>query len=200
MKTAEREQPAIRGAICRSFLDWVRGECGPTHPEERFVSASAELTAAVVPGDPHFGMLVNRMYPAETVHELLELLMPGADDQQRLQACDPAGQYIFKHQLSGLQRAVFSLMLTPKRYVKHAHRAFRHNFSDGDLNYEEGEDWHRCVYTNWSCHHPLVCRMVMFGKLSVYRAMGCANPTIEIERCDPATGCSSLVRWGDAVA
>ena len=111
-----------------------------------------------------------------------------------------AGVYVMGKQIRGLQRALLSLMMSPKRYIKHASRAWRHNFSDGDLHYDSGDEagraWHRCIYKNWGVHDPLICRMMMHGKVVLYKTMGCEDVELTVESCDQdGAGCSSLVTW-----
>ena len=134
------------------------------------------------------------------MHVLAEDIFGADESPARRELTRACGLYVFDKQLNGLQRALLSLMMSPKRYVKHASKAWLHNFNDGDLHFEMGFDedpmWHRCTYTNWSAHHPVICQMMMQGKRVIYEAMGCKTVEIEVQSCDPdGFGCTSTVRW-----
>ena len=61
---------------------------------------------------------------------------------------------------------------------------------------DAGRDWHRSVYSLWGSHSPLICRMMMAGRLVIYESMGCKDVKLAFETCDPdGEGCASLVSW-----
>lgn len=146
---------------------------------------------------PGGGLLPSVWYPAVDMHILLDIVMGGRDRPLDIERADRAGPHVFGKQMKGLQKAIFALFMSPPRYVKLAHRAWNHNFDDGELVFETADHWHRCTYVNWTAHHPAVCHMIMRGKKKIYEAMGCKEVQIEIERCDPALGCSSTAVWSD---
>ena len=182
------EAPAIRGIICREFVEWLAIDRGPDYVADCITRARPEDVQGLHTELPLLGLLPQRFYPAERMHQLLDVLTADIPHSEHDRMCQRAGEYIFDRQVRGLQRAIFALMLSPSRYVKHAHRAWRHNFRDGEVTYEAGDDWHRSTYTNWGGQHPLICRMMMYGKASEYRVMGCQEPTVEVERLRSSVG------------
>lgn len=186
---------AIRGMICRDFVEWTVDELGPEEVARALSRADPGDLEDLDLARPGLGILPSVWYPASRMHRLLDVLFAAVEPSQRLRLAASAGEHVFEAQMSGLQRAIFRLMLTPDRYVKHAHRAWRHNFTNGELAYERMERAHRCTYTGWRAHHPLICRMMMAGKLTVYRAMGLPDPRVEVVRCARGEGCESIVRW-----
>jgi hypothetical protein len=196
-----RKEPAMRGFICRAAFTWAA---------ERFGKESVLALAEQIPEDidqlgvdltrDGSGFLDSVWYPAEPLKRVLPTIMSEFSHEEQLVFAEEAGRYVFDKQLRGLQRALLGLMMSPKRYIKYASKAWLHNFSDGVLTFESGDEggraWHRCTYTEWSAHDPLICRMMVSGKLLIYAAMGCKEVELEVEGCDPqGAGCSSRVSW-----
>lgn len=197
----ELDTAQMRGFICNAALTWARETQGPErvieigHKHPELVEAlGLDLSREGA------GFLSSVWYPASYMHVLADEIFGTREGPARRKLAAEAGCYIFDKQLNGLQRALLSLMMSPKRYIKHASKAWLHNFNDGDLHYEVGFDdtimWHRCTYRNWSAHHPVICQIMKQGKRVIYEAMGCKEIEIEDESCDPdGLGCSSTVRW-----
>ena len=191
----------MRGFVCRAAFSWAW-----QHHGEAFVLGLGDRHAPLVEAmgidltRDGAAFLPSVWYPAAYMHVLAEDIFGAEESAARRKLTQAAGVYVFDKQLNGLQRALLSLMMSPSRYIKHASKAWLHNFNDGDLFFEAGIDddrrWHRCIYTNWSAHHPVICQMMMQGKRVIYEAMGCKDIEIVVERCDPdGDGCSSSVHW-----
>ena len=132
---------------------------------------------------------------------LLEAMMENYPEDIRLEMAEHAGRFILDRQVHGTKRALFAVMLKPQRYARYAQKAWDYYFNDGIITLEGGEgdagrDWHRSVYSQWGSHSPLICRMMMAGKLVIYESMGCKDVKLSFESCDPSgEGCASLVSW-----
>ena len=193
------EGPRIRGFVCRAFVQYAQATRGEILSAERFLGCTHPLPE---PGlDPDLdglGFLPSRWYPADLVHEVIDIATSGLSTAEMHELAGGAGRNVFHQQITGLQRAIFSLLATPARMAKHSTRAWLHNFSSGRLEYETREGMQRSTYHDWVEHHPLLCRGLMTGRLEAFKAMGLEDVRIKIERCDPKLGCSSTVWRGAA--
>jgi hypothetical protein len=191
----EDPKGAIKGFICASFAEWTHAQLGEAFFRRGLMRVSADDLDGLSLATPDLGIVPIEWYGASRMHRILEALTAELGDEEKAKMSAIAGRYIFERQMTGLQRALFSLLLTPTRYVKHASKAWRSNFTNGELEFETGPDFHRCVYRAWHAHHPLICKMMMHGKLAVYRAMGMKRARVEVVRCADGDGCDSIVRW-----
>ena len=187
----------VRGTICHGFLDFLQQQLGVEEIARRLGGTLGlpEFEGLEV-RRPGIGFLPSRWYGASMVHQLLDLVLGDLPQAQQRNLASMGGRFVFAQQLTGLQRALFALLLTPPRYVRHAQRAWTHNFGSGLVTFEVGERSHRTTYTSWVEHHPMICRAMMSGRLEVYAAMGKKDARVAVDCCSPETGCSSTVWWG----
>ena len=190
-------EPRIRGYICDGFARFIQSRIGTemlgAHLRQRLEPAFVESLDF---GREGLGFLPSAWYRADHVHRLLDASLDGLSPETKLRFAGQAGRSVFARQIGGLQKALFSMLLTPDRYARHIPKAWRHNFGSGTIAIESGEGWHRSTYTGWREYHPLVSRAMMVGKLEAYRAMGLDDARVYVERCDPELGSVSVVYWG----
>ena len=199
--SARAANAKMRGFICQAAFGWAQQELGRDHVlavQQRAPEMVGELGLDL--SRPGAGFLASTWYPAPAMHVLTDALFGMFEPEEQMELARRAALYVFEQQLTGLQRALLSLMMSPKRYLKHASKAWLHNFSDGTLHFEADLEsvrpWHRSVYLDWGAHHPVICRMMMQGKRVIYEAMGCKDVEILVESCDPdGHGCASTVSW-----
>jgi len=202
--TARVANAKMRGYICKAAFTWAEQELGRQHvlavqqkAPEAVVALALDLTRTGA------AVLASTWYPAPAMHQLTDALFGEFELDEQAELARRAGRYVFDQQITGLQRALLGLMMSPKRYIKHAPKAWLHNFSDGTLHFEHDLEairpWHRCVYLDWGAHHPVICQMMMQGKRVIYEAKGCKEVEIQVESCDPdRRGCASLASWNGA--
>jgi hypothetical protein len=188
----------IKGATIREFIAWhIR-----THghgPLERAIRRLApedqerfDIDAACL------GVLPSDWFPAEIVHSVLDDLTQDIGEQGYDALVQGAAEATVKGLMTGVQRVVFSTLLTPGVYVKVANLAFRLNYDEGRVSNEElGPKRHKGTVDGWTSHHRFLCRMNVRVKAGIYRAMSCSNVRIEERYCrsDGDAECGSTIAW-----
>ncbi|MEM6296015.1 MAG: hypothetical protein AAGA54_32380 [Myxococcota bacterium] len=187
----------IRGFICRAFTESIQAQLGDELVAEK-VRAVARSSGSwqVDPGATGLNFLHSRWYPAPLVNALIDAAVDGLPRPRQLEIAGRAGRATFRRQITGLQRALFALFLTPERLAKHGVKAWRHNYGSGDVSFEAFEGSTISTYRNWTEHHPLTCRAMMMGRIELYRAMKLPDVRVKVLTCDPRRGCRSRVWWG----
>ncbi len=187
----------VRGFVCHGFVEYMQTRLGVEATAERLRShVDFEASGFLRPEEAGLGFLPSRWYPASLLHELLDAALAHLPEERRRVMAARAGRFVFERQISGLQRALFSLFLSPARYARHASKAWDHNFGSGRVLFEERPHSHISHYVEWKEHHPVICRAMMIGRLEVYKSMGKRDARTYVERCDPIEGCCSRVYWG----
>jgi hypothetical protein len=188
----------IKGATIREFIAWHLGTHGHG-PLERAIrllapdeQARFDVEAACL------GVLPSDWFPAEIVHAVLDHLTQDLDEAAYEALVQGAAEATVKGLMTGVQRVVFSTLLTPGVYVKVANLAFRLNYDEGRvLNEELGPKRHKGTVEGWTSHHPFLCRMNVSMKAGIYRTMSCSNVRIEQRYCrsDGDSDCGSIIAW-----
>lgn len=192
----EPHPAAIRGYICRGFAEHIVRRWGTPWVSRAAARLPPEMTEGLDLRRDDLGFVPSRWYPAHEVHALLDLIFEEIPEHRQFELAGEAGRHVFTTQLQGFQRTLFALILSPNRFVRHAPKAWAHNFRTGEVSYETGPRHHTSTYRHWQEHHPIICRGMMVGRLEVYAAMGLENARVSIECCDPERGCRSTVYWG----
>ncbi len=191
----------VRGFICRAFTQSIQEQVGYEAVAKNVDTVA--MTSGAWAIDPQVGgmnFLQSRWYPATLVNALIERSVAGLPRAQQLEVASRAGRNTFRQQMTGLQRALFALFLTPERLAKHASKAWRHNFGSGDVSYTSLDHSTVSMYERWVEHHPLVCRAMMMGRIELYRAMKLPDVRVKVLCCDPVRGCQSRIWWGPRTA
>jgi hypothetical protein len=137
-------------------------------------------------------------FPAEVVHAVLDGLTVGLEVKARDALAEAAAQATLKGLMTGVQRVVFSKLMTPSMYARVANLAFRLNYDSGTiLNEEIAPRRHRGRVEGWAAHHPFLCRMNVAIKAGLYGVMGCPGVRIEERYCRSLGGaaCGSVIAW-----
>jgi hypothetical protein len=188
----------IKGVAFGEFLTWY----DRTYPNGTVASAVREVEARFDDGldaeRAGFGVLASRWYAAELVHDLLDRLTSGRSVGELDRMALDAANFIMGRTIKGVYRTMFSMFVTPERYVKYIGKLWAMHYDTGELVVRAQEpNVHRVTYSEWAGHHPFICRMNMASGYSIYSAMGCKDVTCQRMRCvsDGAADCESMVRW-----
>lgn len=188
----------IKGAAIRDFIRWYARE----HDAAGLHRAAAALPEAERSRfdleHPDLGVLPSVWYPAAAVHKVLDSITSDLSEAEIGRLAGGAGEATVRGMMTGVQRVIFSRVLTPGAYSKLANLAFKLNYGEGHVeNTVLGETCHRGIVTGWRSHHPFLCRMNVAVKRAVYEAMGCRNVRITEERCCDRgdSECGSTIEW-----
>jgi hypothetical protein len=187
----------IKGVAFGEFLSWY----GVRFGSQRLLSATRDLHGKYPDvfdlGRATHGILPSRWYPALLVHEVVDRLTaefsPKELDSMALDAAD----VIMNKTLRGVYRAIFALIATPERYVKHIDRLWSLHYDSGrPVVLVMNPTTHRVHYEGWRSHHPFICRLNMAAARAIYIAMGCRDVRLERLGCvsDGARYCENVVR------
>lgn len=147
---------------------------------------------------PSLGILPSTWYPAEPIHMLLDRLCEGRSVQQRRELAIAASEATLAAMLNGVRRAIMRMIATPKLHARFSQVLWNAYFDNGVVEAEEIDaTTHRYLERDWSSHHALLCDMIGFASLPLFRIMGFRKVEVIPERCvnDGAPACTHLVRW-----
>jgi hypothetical protein len=188
----------IKGVAFGEFLGWYAKRHGRPVVEDAIYRAPTGDAEGLLPANVNFGVLASRWYSAELVHDLLNRLTRERSDQELEDMARDAAAYIMGRTLRGVYRTMFSLLATPERYVRYSDKLWRTHYDTGTLVFRVlGEGTHQVTYSNWTSHHPFICRMNMASSVPIFEAMGCKNVRYQRQSCisEGAPNCKNLVRW-----
>lgn len=188
----------IKGAAIRDFIAWYARE----HDFDRLKRAIQQLPAQTQANfdlsSGTLGVLPSTWFEAADVHRVLDLITEGLPPPAYNKLANDAGHATVQALMTGVQKIIFSIFLTPGAYAKVATMAFRTNYDAGSVTNEElGPRRHAGTVHGWNAHHPFLCRMHVAIKLEIYAAMGCKQARIERRFCrsDGDDHCGSIIVW-----
>lgn len=188
----------IKGAALVEFMRFVRRDFG----DDLVRSFLTALPAAHRPmfdlDRPSLGILPSTWYPAEPIHMLLDRLCEGRSVAQRHELAIAASEATLAATMNGVHRAIMRMIATPKLHARFSQVLWNAYFDNGVVEAEVIDaTTHRYSKRDWSSHHPLLCDMIGFASLPLFRMMGCRKVEVIPGKC-VATGapaCTHMVRW-----
>lgn len=188
----------IKGAAFREFVVWYTKEQG----SERLLAAVDALPESarfhLQPRREALGILAATWYPAEVLHSLLDELLRGVPEDERLGMARGAAGVIMRSTLHGIYRVLFRLMATPELYVRFGSRLWSTHYDSGDLILELEEPTHlQATVRNWRGHHPFICQLNGAALVPIFSEMGCVDPNVNFEACVSRgdTECRYSLSW-----
>jgi hypothetical protein len=109
-----------------------------------------------------------------------------------------AADEIMGRTIRGVYKAVFALVVSPGRYVKHIDKIWRLHYDTGEIRVlESGAGIHRLRYQGWKSHHPFICKMNSSAGYAIYGAMGCHGVRVSRLGCvsEGAATCETQITW-----
>jgi hypothetical protein len=188
----------IKGVAFGEFIGWYELRYGHEPVRRAVLEVDAVHPGQLDAARIGFGVLASHWYPAPVVHTLLDCLTRNRTESELQSMAVDAADHIMKRTLRGVYRAIFTMIATPDRYVRHIDRLWSMHYDTGSLVAQRvDETTHRVTYVGWTSHHPFICRLNMAASLPLYGAMGCRDVTYERVRCVSQGGanCENLVRW-----
>jgi hypothetical protein len=197
MDRASADHGRIKGAAIRSFVEWYASTRG-TRLVEIARELPPELRSCFDLEHPSLGILASEWFPATTIHRVLDGLTEGLSKQEREELAQSGAEATIAAMMTGVQRVIFTKLMTPSTFVTVANLAFHANYDAGRvLNKALGPKRHFGTVEGWTAHHPFLCRLNVGAKLCIYRHMRCRN--VAIERCFCVTNgddvCGSILTW-----
>lgn len=189
----------VKGAAIREFLGWYVRTHGPASIERVILTLPPDQQALFDLGRARLGVLASDWFSADVVHAILDGLTRGLDPRAYDELAQAAADATLKGLMTGVQRVIFSKLMTLTVYSRIANLAFRMNYDSGTvLNEVVGPKRHRGHVEGWAAHHPFLCRMNVGMKAGIYTVMGCEGVRIEERYCrsEGQAGCGSLIAWG----
>ncbi|MBI3205727.1 MAG: hypothetical protein HYZ29_29590 [Myxococcales bacterium] len=188
----------IKGNAFREFLVWFEARSGQPALTRAFGHLPAELSDELDPSRPALGVLASNWYSIEIVHSLLDTLTADLSPTDLERFTHEAAEATIARMMRGVQKAAFSLLISPRRYPKVINLLWGMNYDSGRVQVvEQTPTCHEGIVSDWRGHHPLICQINHLAKVHMYEAMGCLDVTVHLTRCvSKGDGdCRSLVRW-----
>jgi len=190
--------PRLKGSIIRSFVQWYEADVRPGGVREAAERLPAEQAEIFDLTRPDLGVLPNRWYDAAPLHNMLDMLIGGRDEQAQGALAKSCGEAMVAKMRGGVHRMVFDWFLTPGRYAKIVDWAWRLNYQDGHVHTEKlAPNRHKGIVVDWKGHHPFLCMTNVEIKRCMYESMGCADVRVESSYCIGRgdAQCGSIITW-----
>lgn len=188
----------IKGAVVRDVIAWYEHKYGRSRLVEAVEMLPAEFAAEFDVAKPDLGVLPSDWFPAHVVHAILDHTLTNFTEPAYEEFVQNAAAVTVKMFKSGVQRIVFSALITPRTYLKVANLAFRLNYEEGKvLNEEIAPKRHLGHVEGWIAHHPFLCRMNVAIKAEMYGVMGFKGVRVEEQFCRMKGDrmCGSIIGW-----
>ena len=188
----------IKGAAFRQFIAWWEETQGPASLVTALEAARAQnLGKSLTTEREALGILPSTWYPAELVHALLDSLLKDVDHRTRQAMANEGADVVMKSTLSGVYKAVFSMLASPRLFATYIQRMWNMHYDSGIVTIEQEPMLHRTRYIDWHSHHPFICQLNMASARPLYMAMGCTSVDVQPVGCvsQGADQCQFIVRW-----
>ncbi len=171
----------IRGAALRELLVWFETQHTSETLDQVVEGIADTYPDAFQPGLPAFGVLSSKWYDAVAIHALLDLLQTASRNPR---FAEEGGHAVMSKTLSGVFRAMTRFLLTPERYVNHAHRLWGHYYDTGEFEIRmTGDSSTRTTIRQWNSHHPILCDMNIAAASVIYATIGCDDVKVTRVKC-----------------
>ncbi|MBW2462210.1 MAG: hypothetical protein JRH11_11240, partial [Deltaproteobacteria bacterium] len=140
-------------------------------------------------------IMSSRWYDAEAIHALLDLLQTASRNPR---FAEEAGDAVMSKTLSGFFRAAARFLVTPERYVNHAHRLWGKYYDTGEFEIRMTSDSStRTTIRRWNSHHPILCYMNVAAAHVIYATLGCEDVRVTRVKCvgHGAGACEYEAAW-----
>jgi hypothetical protein len=189
----------LRGAGIVEWLAWQDARFGAGVSARALEYVPADLRVHFDGNKPHLGVDAERWYPATGFHALLDVvtreIAPSVLDALVDEAAHSTMRALMMRSRS--VASIYSTVSSVGRYARVVNALFRYMHDTGRIQlFAPGPRVHEGVISEWTAHHPLVCRFTCMCQVAIYERMGCAGVRIEhhcISRGAPA--CKSVTTW-----
>ena len=192
-------QGRIKGAAIREFFEWYRGEVGHAELAKRMrgcpLLGSLSTFDIAVYG---CGILPSGWYAASDVHVALDAIAHGLTDSEIEHLVTEGTRVALSRTLTGLHRGVMRIVGSPEMHARFAQRLWSTHYDTGKVeSTRTGQHEQLVRYTQWSSHHPLLCKMTSVSDEVIFPLMGLDGVVVTQRECiswnDAA--CSHSVSW-----
>lgn len=188
--------PCIKGAALRPFVKYYADRYGRAR--------AATVVARIDPGlayfdmlDASFGMIATSWYPVSMIRRLVDGLLEGISDEERLELTKGGARAVMQATVHGVYKFLFETMMSPDRYARKAQALFSRYHDSGVMTKEPFPGGHRSTITDWSGHHRFFCDLIIYTGFFVYEAMGLKDVDHKRTACvdDGAPACTFVATW-----
>jgi hypothetical protein len=189
----------IRGAGIVEWLAWQDARFGAGVSARALEYVPAALRTHFDSTRPHLGVDPDRWYPARDFHALLDVVTRGITPSVLDELVDEAAHSTMRALMmrSKSVASIYSTMSSVTRYARVVNALFRFMHDTGRVQLlAVGPLRHEGIITEWTAHHPIVCRFSCMCQVAIYERMGCEGVRIE-HRCVArgASVCKSITTW-----
>jgi len=125
-----------------------------------------------------YGLLAGTWYPAELVNSIYDALTAGFTAANSTSLARRLGTGIADGLVTGVNRYLFSLFVSPERYVANIGRMWRQNWTDGEVAARMvSKNAIELRLSAWRGHHVFNCEVNNYIAVAVFEKMGIRNVT-----------------------
>jgi hypothetical protein len=189
----------IRGAGIVEWLAWQDARFGAGVSARALPYVPPELRAHFDGNKPHLGVDPERWYPAVAFAALLDVVTREIDPRLLDALVDEAAKSTMRALLMRAHSAssVYSSVSSIAKYARVVNALFRFMHDTGRVQLLSlGLRRHESIISDWTSHHPVICRFTCMCQVAIYERMGCAGVRIEhhcVSRGAPA--CLAVTTW-----
>jgi hypothetical protein len=190
-------EPQMKGAMLAEFLRWYATHYD-SEPVRRFVQSDPCCVRARLDADrPSFGVVPSEWYSAALFHRLLDVAVAPMSQGERALFVRRSTEAVSGHMIRGVYGALFSLIATPDRYVRHIQRAWNQLHNTGVREVVLRPNEAESIIREWPAHHPILCMMVHATTHALFERMLGKHADIERVRCvsQGHADCMSRLWW-----
>lgn len=198
MAAGERIPPLIKGEAVWQFVRWYIANWNEARLASFVREIPPELGAAFDLQAPHLGVIASSWYPARAVHALIDRMLEGYTEEQRVAFARQAARVTIEASLKGVYRFLFETMMTPTRYANRSQTLFSRYYNTGTMTKTPlGPRSHLTVVSGWTGHHPVLCDVLLYIGEAIYPYLGCRNVAVRRLECvsSGAEMCRYKVSW-----
>jgi serine/threonine protein kinase len=174
----------IKGTALRAGIAWFAEEYGNRGLMRVVELASPDLQTILRARDPVFGLIASGWYDTQLVGELIELIERVASPVDPTAFGASVGEAIAHDNVGGVHRALFRLVASPPLLEANAQRVWRTYVDEGTLSvHVRARGSFDAHVTDWTRHHPSVCRTLRAMLESSLRAVGYLDLVLARTQC-----------------
>jgi hypothetical protein len=194
---APSRKGSVRGAGIIEWLRWQSNRFGPEAAVVALRHVPAEKGACFDPTKPYLGIDPQKWYSVDSFHALLDVVVTPLPPEVLEEFVNEAARQTMQGLMARSMSTFASALNSTERYARVTNALFRLMHDTGRVQIvARGPRQHESTISDWSGHHPVVCRFISMCQVPIYERMGCTELQIR-HRCVAAgaQSCGCVTTW-----
>jgi len=188
---------SVRGAGIIEWLRWQSGRFGPEAAVAALRHVPSPKSDCFDATKPYLGVDPQKWYPADSFHALLDVVITPLPPDVLEAFVNEAARQTMQGLMARSMSSFASALNSTERYTRVTNALFRLMHDTGRVQIvARGPRQHESTISDWSGHHPVVCRFISMCQGPIYERMGCTELQIR-HRCVAAgaQSCGCVTTW-----